>query len=109
MKKNVVQCNIKRRFRKLKRKKNKISRKQIMSTKVSTVSPWTRSATNIIGALIMYIGFLSNHSIFLYIVGIVILYVGIFGNKKTVESTLDELCSSGVECTIEGILDGIIN
>ncbi|WDE96830.1 hypothetical protein PQO03_02500 [Lentisphaera profundi] len=103
----LIERNIRRKLNRLKGSRKKLTKKQLMNAKVSTISPWMRSAINIIGAVLIAYGFLSDHSIAAYIFGSFFLLIGIFGKKETIETTLDQFCTHGIDVIIEGIIDEI--
>jgi hypothetical protein len=106
-KSKVVERNIRRKLNRLKGSRKNLSKQQILKTKVSTISPWMRTAINIVGTILVVYGYLSDHSIAAYIFGVLFLLIGIFGNKETIETTVDQFCTNGIDAIINGMIDGI--
>ena len=109
MKKNIVERNIKRRLATLERRRGKLSKKQILKTKVSTIDPWMRVAINIVGSISILYAVTNEHSIPAYIFGAIMLLFGIFGNKQSVETIVDQLCTQGVDLTLDAILASLLD
>ena len=106
-KNQVVERNVRRKLNRLKSSRKNLTKQQIMKTKVSTISPWMRTAINIIGTGLVVYGYVSNHSIAAYIFGGILLLIGIFGKKETIETTVDQFCTHGIDAVINGMIDGI--
>ena len=111
MKKATFINNAQRQLNKKQRKQQrKLSKKEIMSTKVSTINPWLRGLVILIGlATIVGCYFIENPDngsiALLLIIGGFITFIGIFGSKKSVSSVVDSAGNNVFELIIEGIFN----
>ena len=111
MKKATFINNAQRKLNKKQRYQHrKLSREEILSTKVSTINPWLRGLVVFIGLGLISVCYFKDDvdngdMIFLLIFGGMITLFGIFGCRRTISSVVDALSNNVFELIIEGIFN----